>query len=426
MRGIFTLAINNILRKAGTYVKVLFGFSAVFFVAFCLIIYSGSLSSQYDVYLGGYEGENRIEAHGALSRENAEIILADDNVRGIVYYSYSLLDYATGIVLTIDGREWVISEPAPEDGLVTVAFDIDANTPFFYDTEMGGTFIQNYLANITNNNTEPLFLYGGDLQNDGGVLLNKADADLLGLTDLAGLIGKTLMLADGEFSFTAKIKGITNPNAPHGFLFDRSVCGDEYFALNPVLHVSLKDFVRAEKTIALMESLYGKDGGGDWDDGIWFVYWGRSVLDKMAFLQKQQGLCDRFFSLLSVITFAVVFLYIASNQYFLLKKNTGYYGILKAAGMSERKIFLLYLSELLAVGLISLLVSAGLAAAAFAGLAELLSRTAFVELSADITDWLAAFGWLTGATVLFSLLIAVVIYKTTLSKPPVSLLKGNT
>ena len=51
----------------------------------------------------------------------------------------------------------------------------------------------------------------------------------------------------------------------------------------------------------------------------------------------------KFTYLICVTLLAVICVYVASNQYYLLLKNSVFYGILKANGVSNREVFLMHM-----------------------------------------------------------------------------------
>ena len=143
----------------------------------------------------------------------------------------------------------------------------------------------------------------------------------------------------------------------------------------------------------------------------------------MKTVEGQQMLCNRFLSIIGGMLLAVICVYVASNQYYLLQKNSTFYGILKANGVDNKSVFLTHMFELAITLLISLVLAFGVGVGAFFIMQLLFDDFLGIDLVFPAGAAVGSFFGFAALCIGLAVLITVFIYNKILKKPPVYLLK---
>lgn len=411
VKSILSLSVKNIFLKKFAYLKVLAGFFFAFLIIFIVLFYSGSLSIAYK----NYENNNADCLHYYIgkdvSAEEEREIRAFPQVKSI--WAFENVSFANNSVinLQIGGSAFEIAKQSFYEILISPKSDymICENDEIYFTAQTG----------------ENVILYGTQIKKQGDIVLSEDMLDNLGITEREELLGKEisfsgeLWTADGEegyiFSESGIICGISNGKlgrysvsaSVFGFLPDGVPAAATY--------VELKSFTGNEDFFAKMDEMFGEE--------VMHTFVGSGILDDMKTVEGQEMLCNRFLSLICVTLLAVICVYVASNQYYLLLKNSVFYGILKANGVSNREVFLMHMFELAIILVVSLVLAFGASVGLFFIMQTLFDDFVGINLIFPAGVAVGAFFGFAGLCAALAVLITLFIYVKILKKPPVGLLK---
>lgn len=197
----------------------------------------------------------------------------------------------------------------------------------------------------------------------------------LGITNLQAALGKEIQIENGELKFEGTICGILNRQLieDQNFLecfvaYKSEDCNisDDY------CYISLTTFKNSNKLVSFIESILTDDS-----DYFWF---GTNIEEIMAIIESQKELCNSFLSFLSLIIVLVICIYISSNQFYLLQKNSLFYGILKAHGVNNKGVFWVFFLELFLMCILAELFAILLSIGIFSAIKSIISEVFFIDL----------------------------------------------
>ncbi|MDE7083437.1 MAG: FtsX-like permease family protein [Clostridia bacterium] len=409
--SILSLSVKNIFLKKFAYLKVLAGFFFAFLIIFIVLFYSGSLSIAYKTY----ENNNADCLHYYIgkdvSAEEELEIRAFPQVKSI--WAFENVSFANNSVinLQIGGSAFEIAERSFYEILISPKSDymICENDEIYFTAQTG----------------ENVILYGTQIKKHGDIVISEDVLDNLGITEREELLGKEisfsgeLWAADGEegyiYNESGIICGISNEKlgrysvsaSVFGFLPDGVPAAATY--------VELKSFTGNEDFFAKMDAMFGEQ--------VMHTFVGSGILDDMKIVEGQEMLCNRFLSIICTVLIAVIAIYVASNQYYLLLKNSVFYGILKANGVSNREVFLMHTFELAITLIVALIIAFGASVGLFFVIKELFYSLMSIDLIFPAGAAVASFFGFFAACAALAVLITLFIYVKILKKPPVRLLR---
>ena len=398
-KNILILAFKNILHKKSAYVKAFVSFFLVFLFANLLIFYSNSLSKTYTDYEIKNINWARYIIDVELSEQQELDIKKFNQVSSIVYESDFELDFKEDISFVINGNEYQI-----EAGKYFNAYLISDKSDHSIPENMSKAYGASGINLIT---------YGKDITNKDDILLSEKSLSLLNIDASDELIGKSIALTNGEFSISGQICGILNGEVYSTTLFIG--CLDSSVPYNRV-DISLKSFLGNNDFFNKMDEMFGEE------DNHYFL--GNNEIEKMQLILGQQTLCSKFLSLICVIIVIVSFAYVTCNQFYLLQKNSTYYGVLKANGVSNGGIFSIHLFELIMLCTTALIIAFIASIGIFLALQKVFTEVFYIELIFSVGIAIGYLFALIALGILFSFLITLFIYKKLLSKPTIYLLKN--
>lgn len=410
-KNILSLSIKNIFLKKFAYLKVVAGFFFAFLVIFIVLFYSGSLSTAYDDYRDVKADDLIYNIHGALSDEEEKEIRAFPQVKSI--HSYSELGlYKNEKQIIIGGYGYTIDDNESVYGRF-----IGYNSDYFYS--------ENAALAFTADKGEELLLFGETLQNENDMLISEKLLISLDITERESLIGKELSISgfkygdewiDDErellpFSKSGTICGIINGH----YKYDDYICFEDEETHATETEISLNTFIGNEDFFKRMEELF---------EGKYSHYFeGNSQLSRMKTVEGQQMLCNRFLSLICVVLLTVICVYVASNQYYLLQKNSTFYGILKANGVDNKSVFLTHMFELAITLSVALIIAFAFGIGVFFIMKKLFYSFLYIDLYFPAGIAVGSFFGFLALCLGLAVLITLFIYNKILKKQPVHLLK---
>ena len=299
------VSFNNILHKKMAYAKVIIGFFLAFLVNFLVLFYSNSLTNGYEDYENSSADLKMISVFGNLTDENMSDIKSFSQVGGVTYGTSIYFDFEQKLKINFGDNEYELDDNNIIYSLFYLNKSSDSGIPLNYDIVLKQTTNQSAI------------LAGTDMKNDNDILVSEIVLQYLGITNLQAALGKEIQIENGELKFEGTICGILNRQLieDQNFLecfvaYKSEDCNisDDY------CYISLTTFKNSNKLVSFIESILTDDS-----DYFWF---GTNIEEIMAIIESQKELCNSFLSFLSLIIVLVICIYISSNQFYLLQKNS--------------------------------------------------------------------------------------------------------
>ncbi len=410
---VLSLSVKNIFLKKSAYLKAVAGFFFAFLIIFTVLFYSGSLNTAYNDYLNVNASYLVYNVNGGLTKEQEQEIRAFPQVKSIYSYSevYSVYDSETEV--TIGGRKHVIGREEYS----------------FYGGYIGRNsdypYCENKFLSFNEETGEQFLVCGETLKNDNDILVSEKLLNYFNIEERESLIGKEILISgvkygdewiDDEreqlpYSKSGVIRGIVNGN----FGYFNYICFADDITVATDTLISLNTFTGNEDFFAKMDEMFGEE--------VSHRFEGQYRLDNLKTVEGQQSLCNRFLSLIAVVLFVVICVYVASNQFYLLQKNSTFYGILKANGVDNKSIFLTHMFEIAITLLVALVLAFAVGVGAFFIIKALFDDFLGIDLAFSAGIAFLSFFGLVAVCALLAFLITLFIYNKILKKPPVQLLR---
>ena len=410
-KSILNLSIKNIFLKKSAYLKVVAGFFFAFLIIFIVLFYAGSLSTAYDDYRDFKADQLVYDIHGAVNEEEEKEIRSFPQVKSIYSYRDLSLVYDSEKEITIDGTNHIIDD---ENKTVHGEF-VGHNSDY--------AFCENKVLAFTAETGEEFILFGDTLQNENDMLISESLLEYLNIEERESLIGKEISIngfrikwVDDEkqtlpFSKSGTICGIVNGN----YGYDDFICFEDEENPAWLTMISLNTFQGNEDFFKRMEDIF--------DDNRYPNFAGQYQLLDMKIIEGQQTLCNRFLSIICVVLLSVICVYVASNQYYLLQKNSTFYGILKANGVDNKSVFLTHALELAITLVVALVLAFAVGVGAFFVMQLLFDDFVGINLIFNAGIAVGSFFGFLALCLVLAVLITLFIYNKILKKQPVYLLK---
>ena len=376
----------------------------MFLFANLLIFYSNSLSKTYTDYEIKNINWARYIIRGEISSEQ-ELKIREFKQVSSIFFGLSADLEVDEYSLIIDGKEYNF---------------IRGNGRYFVGeliNERSDTYVSENIAKaFTASTDEKLLICGSNISHKEDILLSEQALNWFGLNASNDLIGKQITIINGEYSLNGILCGILNSKL-FGFANSRVgfIGNQEESARYGYVDISLKSFLGNDDFFDEMDEMFGVE------DNHYFL--GNNEMGKMQLMLGQQILCSKFLSLICVIIVLVSFAYISCNQFYLLQKNSTYYGVLKANGVSNRGVFAIHLFELIMLCVTALIIAFVASIGIFFALRAVLLEVFYIDLIFSAGVAVGCLFAFIGLGILFSFLITLFIYKKLLSKPTIYLLK---
>jgi len=421
---VLSLSVKNIFLKKSAYLKAVAGFFFAFLIIFIVLFYSGSLNTAYKDYRDNRMDRCMYRFFGDLSAEQEKEIRAFEQVTGITARAHGGFPTTAEAELEVDGKKITVKQE-------------DFQIRYDHIKRSSNSSFQTCVVTAFSAKTgENLIKYGRDLKNEEDILISENLLEAAGINGREELIGKSISLygeytrtyitAEGEeerhftVDMRGNLSGIINGKFADAF--------DWYYGSDFVDYmkdgesatwtdVSLKSFSGNEEFFEKMNELFPEDGDID------HFFDGAGTLSEMKTVEGQQMLCNRFLSLIAAVLFVVICVYVASNQFYLLQKNSTFYGILKANGVDNKSIFLTHTFEIAITLLVALVLAFAVSVGAFFIIKTLFDDFLGIDLAFSAGIALGSFFGLVAVCALLAFLITLFIYNKILKKPPVQLLK---
>ncbi len=409
-KNVLFLAFKNIFLKKSAYLKILMSFFLVFAVAFIVLLYSNSLSNSYLNYENLYAEDRIIRAFGFLEEEQINKIRSYGQVCGITYGTTLSFSQEKELKITIEDNVYTIGSS-----------DKSISRSLFYkNSGSDGSISKNYQIALAFKNNEEALIYGNEIKNSNDILILETALDKLGIVVNNDLIGKRIEITDGEMLVSANICGIINKNlTDFGMIGNSFVCNktSSYDMADNFFEISLSTVRENDGLNKYISSIMDEQGG----TYFWFADY---IEEKLILMEGQEILCDDFLSLICFMLVIIISIYVASNQFYLLQKNSTFYGILKSSGVSNRNIFIIHLIELSFICCFALILALGLSIGIFFVLKNVLNTVFYIELEFSIGVAIGYFFACLFVVMALSFLITLFIYIKLLKKPTIYLLKN--
>ncbi len=405
-KSLIYLSFNNILHKKMAYAKVIIGFFLAFLVNFLVLFYSNSLTNGYEDYENSSADLKMISVFGNLTDENMSDIKSFSQVGGVTYGTSIYFDFEQKLKINFGDNEYELDDNNIIYSLFYLNKSSDSGIPLNYDIVLKQTTNQSAI------------LAGTDMKNDNDILVSEIVLQYLGITNLQAALGKEIQIENGELKFEGTICGILNRQLieDQNFLecfvaYKSEDCNisDDY------CYISLTTFKNSNKLVSFIESILTDDS-----DYFWF---GTNIEEIMAIIESQKELCNSFLSFLSLIIVLVICIYISSNQFYLLQKNSLFYGILKAHGVNNKGVFWVFFLELFLMCILAELFAILLSIGIFSAIKSIISEVFFIDLGLplNVVAWSVPVFLALG--LFLSLSITFFVYYKILRKSPIYLLK---
>ena len=411
LKSILYLSIKNVFLKKVSYLKILVSCFLVFALAFIILFYSNSLSNSYSNYNNSYAEERIIRAFGVLDEEQINMIRSYKQVCGIAYGTTLSFDQSKALSITIEDNSYSF---ASSDKTISRSI-------FYKNSNSDESISKNYQIAIATKNNEEAIIYGNDIQNNNEILVLETLLEKLEISVNGDIIGKQITITDGEMLISANICGIINKNLlncgmiRHSFICNKS---SEVDISDNFFEISLSAVRGNKELYHYVNSIMNEQVG--------ICFWLADYIEeKLIMMEGQEILCNNFLSVVCLIITTIIFVYISINQFYLLRKNSIYYGILKSSGVSNRNIFIIHLLELTFISGISLILALGFGIGLFFILKDVLSSVFYIEISFSIGIALGCFFAFLFCALALSFFITLYIYLKLLKKSTINLLKIN-
>lgn len=411
-KSVLSLALKNIFLKKSAYLKVLAGFFFAFLIIFVVLFYSGSLNIAYDDYLNVNADYLVYNVYGKLTAEQEAEIRSFPQVKSV--YSYSTQSFVSDREINVTIGE--SSYPIESKQYYLAGKYIGRNSDYAY--------CENDFLSFSEESGEKFLICGETLKNENDILVSEVLLEFFGIEERESLIGKPFTANGYTWGEWVEDEHLQQPYSQSGV-----ICGivngvyEHYDFLHfeneeveaSTTEISLNAFTGNEAFFARMDEMLGEE------TSHYFV--GQYELENMKTVEGQQMLCNRFLSLICVVLLVVISVYVASNQYYLLQKNSVFYGILKANGADNKCVFLTHMSELAIILLIALITAFAFGVAAFFIMQVLFDDFVGIKLYFPAGAAVGSFFGFFALCVLLAVLITVFVYNKILKKSPVCLLK---
>ncbi|MDR3293692.1 MAG: ABC transporter permease [Clostridiales bacterium] len=401
---LFGFALYNIGKKRKSYLRVLFNFLLIFTVIFSVWFYSGGLSDEFDSFLNENAGYNRILIKEEISATQLDTIRGMPEVSAVIQKK----------------RIWFV-----ELALVVMGFPIEIPLDFnmeYYLTAVssdGASISPNFWSELKYKRGENVIVAGRDVENENEFIASEELFRAIDI-DYNDWLGKTVNLRYGSYesyeyynTIEVTLVGVINSNISSAFE-DYCIVKMDGQGGDIVNEVSLLHFKDAEKILHALEGMFSEDT---------VEYIGEEYLSNIKFFTGQQTFCNSFLSMVCVILSIVFLLNTINNQYYLFRKNSEYFGIMKAQGVHSAALSAMVFAELFFVLLLSGFFSFWLALGAFKLVSYMFSVYLWISVSLTPKIILGAIGLGVGLCLAFSFGITLFMHLAVLRKKTAELLK---
>lgn len=395
------------------------GLFLVFFIIFTITIYSQSISRGFEEYSNENMYENSIRIFDNFPDTNQlEVIKSNTQVRSV----FSIFNYAfdKDNTINIGGKTYKNDK---ENEQMSVAFVND---------ESEHNIRQNVIISFVEDYEQNIFIFGRDIINDEDVLINERLLELYGIKERETLIGEVISFKVNDKIYNGKICGIVNKNILRGeknnsynnyvqITMQRkgSAYGIDYYLQDDYqveYYIDLKDFLNNDSVLKTVEDIVGESN---------YNYFGNYYIEYMKVLQSQKQLCERFFSIISIGITLIVVLYLIINEFYFLQQNRKFYGILRANGISSKRLLGLCTLEILLVSVFSELLAIGVGISIFYIIKGIFVALLGIELPLVIESIALFIGVIVAFNLLYLGVIALTVRQNILKLTPIQLLKNK-
>ena len=398
-KNILVLAFKNILQKRSAYIKAFVSFFLVFLFTNLVMFYSNSLTRTYSDYELKYIDNARYIVCSKISAEEESEIRKFNQVSSITFEYFLEFNYKENTYVKIDDNEFTVNAGKYFSGTLI-------------DTRSDYTVSENIIKAHEVSN-EKLIICGTDLKNKDDILLSENVLSWFNIPVDEELLGKYIEIRNSDYFIKGKLCGILN-----GEIFDLESFrgylgeGEDYNTVD----ISLKSFFGNDDFFEKMNQMFGEEPT--------HYFRGNSELENMQIINGQQILCSKFLSLICVIIAAICFVYVTCNQFYLLQKNSAYYGVLKAGGVSNREVFAIHMFELVMLCVVALIIAFAASIGIFFILQTVFAEVLYIDLVFSFGVSIGYFFAFVLGSILFSFVITLFIYIKILSKPTIYLFKN--
>lgn len=404
--NILNLAVKNIFLKKLAYLKVFVSLFLVFSLTFIVVFYSYSLSSAYSNYEYYHINLARYIVRECNSQSKEIELRKLNQVRSITITSDVELSYKSELIFDIGSKEYVLKQGM--GGYVSGSV-VNLRSDYSIPENISIAF-----SALTN---EPTILYGTDIKQLDDIILSEQILNWLNIGERSELVGKKLTIKNGDFIKTGIISGILNKKLYEMSLFSSVfLCFQDEVFSDSYIDISLKSFSDTSEFFKKINEIFS--------DNVDHYFCGNSELEKMQLIEGQEILCKDFFSVICLIIILIICLYVASNQFYLLQKNSIFYGVLKASGTNNINIFVVHLFELLFIGIIALILALATSIGMFLAIQGVYISVFYIELTFSLGIAICCFIALLFLALILSFVITLFIYLKLLKKPTIYLLKN--
>jgi hypothetical protein len=401
--NILFVSIQNILHKKRAYFKVLVGFFLVFLINFTIIFYAGSLSNAYKAFENGNANYAMIRALYNFSDEQLSELISDSRIKSIRYGNRQYLDNDLDIDIAFGKNNLSITIE-------------ESNFNVFYVNKNGTVLPENIsLAFKEKTAAEPI-KYGRNIQNTEDVIISEQIAESLGILP-DDIIGERIKIVCGEYELNGVVCGVLDKRIMYTYNWCSSdiICYQSDEIESNVYEISLKNFIGNEELIENIAKMIPEGKGVSY----WF---GDYIINKIQVVEAQEELCSKFLSFMSVIVFFVMCVYVGCNQFYLMRKNSVFYGLLKSNGVSNKNIFIIHFLELFLLCLFSLALGVLCSVGILFVLQYAMANAFSISISFPFLSLIWSIPLFIFVGAVLSCLLTLYIYLHILKKPPIHLL----
>ena len=392
----------------------------MFLISITTLLFTFSLGNLFEDFRHGSILENRAGMITAaqVTKSIREEVLSIDNIRGV---QVQRLDspFLESITIRLNAQPFFGSINARIHAFDLNSPSIPTNFEMLFQSTHGVNAIK----------------YGEDIQNEREMLVSERVFNLYGISNPQMFIGSYITVQGTrrvfnfetgtyDFMFTSisyRLVGILDSRLDsilqgHYFITKANLLSDAMV----LIEVCFESFDGVEHSLESLFVLFPDV----YLNAMWW-YYGFGILYDMRFIERVQGFIQSFLLMLIVVIVVMFFASTIFNQYFLLKKNKSFYGVLKAKGMTNSRLTIMYFIEIFVILLLSQLISFGLSFG-FIGVLNI-PFYQFFRFTFLFTPWKIILTLLlaTFATIFFAVIITSVIYFAIFKKEAVRLLRGN-
>ena len=367
--------------------------------------------------MNGNLRENRagFETERSMTQEAKDVLLKIDNIRGV--HVQSLNSHGLQNTMLVLNSQSHSQEQFERINI------FDFNSPTIPRN------IELHFQSLHGTNT---IIHGRDIEKEGEILISERIFKEYNIPNPELFINNyitiqgcmTNFFADGvpktEFVILEpkKIVGILDERLDEIWFFNRFIIKQDITQEEMVwVEVCFESFEGIESTLLSIYEMF--------PEAIKGWYMGTHIIEDMRFIERVQSFVQSFLLMLIIV---IVIMFLAStifNQYFLLKKNKSFYGILKAKGLTNVRLSMMYFFELFFILLISGITGFGLSFALIAVLNIPFNIFLGFQFVFTFLNVITVFLSMFILAIVFATLITTVIYFFILKKDTVYLLRCN-